>query len=546
MKSAALFLVFSAYFGSALMAQTPVPGKFCKSDPRTEIRAFCPWLTDLLTKTQSRKSTTLPNLMSQLDPEGQIELSADLHVLNPADKMALPYTVSAIYLQLAATTEATNLLQTADQLRTDQQLGANSTASGTTSLVTKAGSADLMGLALDTGALTRSVNGATATLSANSDELYRVITGTHPDCVINCKEGGFEDHFLDWLNLSASFALAQSSSTTTSTAGQASGTISTNVSSVAIPTGAGRLSAFTAKFQFVNKYDPRSSAFLGNWSNQVTTLTPAAISAEGDSLALNTQMMTDAAFQNMAANPDDTNLYNQAKADPTGKKLVDQFENDWNNTMSAELKDPKLSAAVSKLVQDQEAFRTAWLKAITAAAGELFSIQYTFNKPLNQPQTHDITIIYAHNFGTPGSLTFNGAFSIYNGALPAGATYGRIHYGQMSGEYDRNLNSPQNSFQTQMSLAGYWQYQPEPSVLNIPAGTVAPGTTIPLPNGTQEFVGTAGSLWVTQGSLTIKGPGGVNIPLGVSWSNKTDLLQGSKVGGQVGISYNFSSLAGLF
>jgi len=82
--------------------------------------------------------------------------------------------------------------------------------------------------------------------------------------------------------------------------------------------------------------------------------------------------------------------------------------------------------------------------------------------------------------------------------------------------------------------------------LNIPAGTVAPGTNIPLPNGTQEFVGTAGSLWVTQTKLTIKASGGINIPIGVSWSNKTDLLQGSKVGAQVGISYNFSSLAGLF
>ena len=29
-------------------------------------------------------------------------------------------------------------------------------------------------------------------------------------------------------------------------------------------------------------------------------------------------------------------------------------------------------------------------------------------------------------------------------------------------------------------------------------------------------------------------------------SNKTDLLQGNKLGGQIGISYNFSSLAGLF
>lgn len=532
MKSAVSFFALSACFGSALMAQTPAPGKFCKNDSRAEVRAFCPWLTELLEGAQAKKSqTTLQN---------------DLDNLNPANPKALSHTAIAIAVQLAATTEASDLLQAANQLRTDEQLGANSTSSGTTSLVTKAGSAALIGMALDTGALTRSVNGATATVSANSDELYRIITGTHPDCVINCKENGFEDHFLDWLNLSASFALAQSSFTTTSTAGQANGTTSTNVSSVAIPTGTGKLSAITAKFQIINQYDPRSSAFLGNWSSQVTTLTPTAMATENDALAVSTEMMTDSDFKNMAGKPDDANLYNNAAADSTGKNLVNQFEKDWINAMSTVLKDPKLPALVSKLTQDQEAFRTAWLNSITAVAGQLLSIQYAFNKPLNQPQTHDITIIYGHNFGTPGSLTFNGAVSLYNGALPADANYSRVHYGQVSGEYDRNLNNPQNSFQTQMSLAGYWQYQPQPSVLNIPAGTVAPGTTIPLPNGTQEFVGTAGSLWVTQGSITIKGPGGVNIPLAVSWSNKTDLLQGSKVGGQVGISYNFSSLAGLF
>jgi hypothetical protein len=532
MKSVICFIVLFACVGSELLAQTPEAAKFCKNDSRTEVRAFCPWLSELLDGAQAKKS--------------QAALQNDLNNLNPANPKALPHTVSAIAIQLAATTQATSLLQTANQLRTDQQLGANSASSGTTSLVTKAGSAALLGMALDTGALTRSVNGATATVSANSDELYRVISGTHPDCVINCKESGFESHFLNWLNLSASFALAQSSSTTTSTSGQASGTTSTSVSSVAIPTGAGKLSAFTAKFQLINKYDPRSSAFLGNWSNQVTTLAPTAISAEGDAAALYAEMMNDAAFASMAGAPDDANLYAKAGADATGKSLVDQFETGWNAAMSTVLKDPKLSADVSKLTQDQEAFRTAWLNSITAVAGQLLSVQYSFNKPLNQPQTHDVTIIYGHNFGAAGSLTFNGAASLYNGALPAGASYGRVHYGQVSGEYDRNLNNPQNSFQTQLSLAGYWQYQPQPSVLNIPAGTVAPGTTIPLPNGTQEFVGTAGSLWVTQGSLTIKGPGGVNIPLGVSWSNKTDLLQGSKVGGQVGISYNFSSLSALF
>jgi hypothetical protein len=197
-------------------------------------------------------------------------------------------------------------------------------------------------------------------------------------------------------------------------------------------------------------------------------------------------------------------------------------------------------------MQDRSIYRQAWLAALDRAVGDLLTFEYNYNRPANQPMTHDVKVIYGYNFQTMGMVTLNGALSLYGGAIPAGAKYGRVHYGQVSAEYDRTLSGKDKPLQTQLSLAGYWQYQPNPAVLNIPAGTVAPGTTIPLPNGTQEFVGTAGSLWVTQFKITIKGSGGINIPIGVSWSNKTDLLQASKFGAQVGISYNFSSLAGLF
>ena len=131
-------------------------------------------------------------------------------------------------------------------------------------------------------------------------------------------------------------------------------------------------------------------------------------------------------------------------------------------------------------------------------------------------------------------------------AIPDGASYGHFHAGYIGGEYDQSLSGRSGGVQTQLSLAGYWQYQPKPSVLNIPAGAVLPGTSVALPNGIQEFVGTAGSLWVTQAKITIKGAGGINVPIGVSWANKTELLQGKKVGAQIGISYNFASFAGIF
>jgi hypothetical protein len=517
-----------------------VNSNFCKQDIHSEVVGFCPALTALRDGVLAKKS--------------RAELRGTLNQLNPASRTAMKHMVATIRIRQIPQmlkSDITSALQSAGQMRPDQQLGASNSASGTTSLVTKAGSAELLSLALDTGALTRSVNGSTATLSTNTDQLFRLLTGYNPDCLINCGKnggavGGFEADVLNRLNIAGSFSLAQSSTSTTATSGQASGTMPAAVAMIAIPTGAGRLTAVTAKYEILNKYDPRNAAFLAGWKNQISTLTPTAIAVEDDTQAVFVLLQKDDTFKAQEFSDNDATLL-AAAADPTGKNLVAAFEVLWKSSHAEEaLSDTDLPTAAAKLMQDRQLYRNAWATAIANAAGVMLSFQYTFNKPLNQPQTHDITVVYGYSWGQYGSMTFNGAASIYNGTLPLGANYGRVHYGQASGEYDRNLSNPNSSIQTQLSLAGYWQYQPNPSVLNIPTGTVAPGTTIPIPNGTQEFVGTAGSLWVTQGKLTIKGPGGINIPLGVSWSNKTDLLQGSKVGGQVGISYNFSSLAGLF
>jgi hypothetical protein len=165
---------------------------------------------------------------------------------------------------------------------------------------------------------------------------------------------------------------------------------------------------------------------------------------------------------------------------------------------------------------------------------------------MNQPETHTVTGILSYapkNSTANGLLTVNFGASIYGGAIPAGAKYGRLQYGQASAEFDRILFSPSSTGPVNLNLAGYWQYQPNPSVLNITQANVAPGTTIAAP--TQVLVGSAGSLWVAQAQLQYKNKSGLSIPFGVKWSNKTQLLTGNKVGAQIGISYDFSFLSNV-
>ena len=525
------------------------PQGFCQHDPRPEIIAFCKNLAELQTRVNAEKSLPAANLTHT-----NANFTNALDKLDPTSRKAVADFITAVAAPLATKTAVSSVLRDVGQSRPDRQLSPGSQANGTTSLVSRAGSAELISLAMDAGILTRSVNGATTTLTTNADQLFRLISGNDPDCIINCRNlGWFENRVLNFTTITASLDVAQPSSTTAATTGQASGvTTPVPVNSAAIPTGAGKLSNLTARYQLLNRFDPRGEKFKQAWREQVPTLASGAIVIGDDTKAvldiLNTHApysQPDTELQPMVESAQDT-LVQAAAKDPSGKALTEAFEKFWNNVTSDALQDPKLPAAVSKTMQDRAIYRQAWLKALDAAVGNLLTFEYSFNRPVNQPETNDLKLIYAYNFKSLGMLTFNGAASLYSGALPAGAKYGRLHYGQVSGQYDRTLTSKTSSLQGQLSLAGYWQYQPEPSVLNIPAGTVAPGTNIPLPNGTQEFVGTAGSLWVTQAKITLKGAGGINIPIGVSWSNKTDLLIGSKVGAQFGLSYNFASLANLF
>jgi hypothetical protein len=527
----ALLVISGNVFGqTAPQAEPLLSNAFCKNDARHEVVAYC---NDLFQFQLDVNAGTVANYPVDLN---------FLDLSNSATAVKFIPLVSSNLTSLAPVAFSglpTGIVQTPDQ-----QSGSAGSSSGSTSLLSTAGSAALLSLALDTGALTRSINGTTATLNANADEIFRVITRNMPDCILNCGDvGWFENKILNQTNISASFALAQQNSTTTATTGQASGTTPIQVTNVAIPTGAGRLSGITVRYQLMNKFDPRTSEFQQKWTMAVANSQSFKDAINNLGNATDPVMRI---LEQKATQLDRLAIVAVAQSDRTGEALANYFSEYFTRSSRAALQDSALAPAIAKAMQDRTIYRDAWYQVLDQVVGSLLTFDYSYSRPLNQPETHDVKLIYAYNFKTMGMLTLNGTASIYGGAIPVGAKYGRLHDGQLSIEYDQTLNDKTSKIQAQLSLAAYWQYQPNPSVLNIPAGTVAPGTTIPLPNGTQEFVGTAGSLWVSQAKITIKGSGGINIPIGVSWSNKTDLLQGSRVGAQVGISYNFSSLAGLF
>lgn len=504
------------------------------TDSRTSVRTFADDLSKLSSILKQNADLTandplIKGLLNHLD----------FTTMDQPDEF-----VRAFSRQSAETLALQAAAQSVQNYRPDKQLSAASNASGTTSLVSKPGTSDLLSLALDAGALTRTVNGSTATINGNLDGIFRALTNFYPLCVYPCPS--FENSGLQWIdtrllqpvNVSVVTALAQQSSTTAPAAGQASGTASTTLSNVLIPTGAGKITNVLARYQILNKYDPHSAKFKQKWNEAKTQekFPASLITANNSILGVRDIVLKTAT----PLNRDEI----VAVSKQGDRQLADYFDNYYQTQLKT--LGPDVSAAISQAVQNIAASQQIWEKVREGAAGTLFTLEYSYDHPLSQPDTHDFKIIYGCAPGSvSGMLSVNGAVSIYD-TLPTAAKYGRLRYGQVSGEFDRPFTVGGNPNFLALSLAGYWQYQPHPSILNIPAGTVAPGTTIPIPNGTQEFVGTAGSLWVTQAKITLKQKSGINIPIAVKWSNKSDLLSGNKVGAQVGVSYDFSSLSSLF
>jgi hypothetical protein len=592
--STTLTILALAFACSPLVAQSSakVDNSFCVNDPKPEVRAFCPALVNYLNSFKDLKAyiaekgypdifSTPPSTIrsnaawtARFTADELLKAKVDTFIdqgqkISPEEDKAIHSVIIAFHqaaLEQGTNQGLTTLAQTLTNTaannftsRLDEQPGGGVKASGTTSLTSSAGSADLVSIAEEAGALTQSVNGATTTYNTNAETLFQIVTGSGDlgciVCSFNVKTNGLsssqkiQKYVFSPLNVSASYTIHTSSAATASSSGEASGPPPTMpVSSLPVPSGATTFTGITVKYQILNKFDLKNKGVRDKWKTEITKLAPPAANLTKDVGDILTELAKEPSYSSARhASPIDAFAAAANSASPAAN-VVAQFELSWNTAFpqGASVVTPALATGILTYFKDSIVYQQAWVDAVADSAGNLLTIQYNYNKQPSEPETHDSTVIYARSFQGQGVLNFNGALSIYNGALPAGAKYGRIHYGQVSGEYDRNLGKSTGVLQSQMSLAGYWQYQPEPSILNIPAGSVVPGTSIPLSNGTQLFVGTAGSLWVTQAKFTLKNSAGVSVPIGVSWSNKTSLLEGSKVGGQIGVSYNLQGLAGLF
>ena len=123
------------------------------------------------------------------------------------------------YLSSIAQAALNNAEQALSTKAAVSQTGASSNSSGATNLVTKPTTTDLISLAAESGAFTDTVNGNTLTAQANANGLRRYLDGK-PFADLSPSSIDFLNH----INFTATFAVAQNGSTGVSTSGSATST----------------------------------------------------------------------------------------------------------------------------------------------------------------------------------------------------------------------------------------------------------------------------------------------------------------------------------
>lgn len=461
--------------------------------------------------------------------------------------------------------EAQMALQTISTSAATNQNGGAPTATGSTNLVSKPTTTDFISLAAESGAFTDTINGTTMTLQANALGLTKYFDNQP---VFERWKPKYAD-VIQPLSFAVTLNLAQTNSSTVPTAGSANTLIPSSITSILLPTNNASFSSFQANYSVYRPYNPQDKNFLQNWRKALAESQDALVAAAQPIAKLINDLRegkgTEALLAKIQPSLDEWHKAGAAaegsaqahggNTDGFFEQFVaaySKYEDAYTNALLSLDNAPKRVIELNNAIA---AFKDATYTVLNKARGTpLATLSYLYSKPQDKPATHSFTAVLSYLFKgddpkkrtplTGAQLTANFTGSIY-ASVPAGANYGRLRDFQLSGEFDKPFGGTPDEPRGTWSLAGYGQYQYDPTVLNITAGNLVPGTNIPLPGDAQVLLGTAGWLGVAQGKLTINLKKGFTLPVAVKWSNKTDFLKGDDVRGQVGLSYDLSALSKL-
>lgn len=442
-----------------------------------------------------------------------------------------------------------------------QQNGSSAGSGGATNLVSKGLASRVLSLANEYGALTQTSAGQTTTVSGTLDGIPLALGSNTQDLVAECPLNLVGTPCVRSGVLDVLGRISYSVAMNTTQASQLKGTATGGVSGTA---------------QAVNVQSAGSAATVGQITGKFVILQPAVkftaltkaldaldpdstLQKDADALAAATKTLR--GYQERAGQDTDGawNKWETSTAQHLSNTPPENVVSEWRKqgdglaavleggeSQKARPSDEELTEAALTYAGNFAAFGSAERTFFESSrlTKPVLTFEYDENRPNSQPSNSVFRLIYSQS-AAGWTLTGNGAVSIYD-AAPSSSIPGaqRLRDFQLAFQGDHDLPKWGILGTPTFSVAYYFQDQTSAAILNVtPSGPVSGVTFAGLSSNATQVFADKGKISIGQLKIALgSSKSGLRFPIAITGSNRTELITKSKLGAQIGISYDFDSL----
>lgn len=419
--------------------------------------------------------------------------------------------------------------------RNDVQTGSSPGSSGTTSVVSKGVAAQILSVATENGALSRTDSTTVSTFRGNPTGIARLIKGDEafPYCAIydfSCESG--LARILDSSSAYVSFNTTPNNANTgtpPTTPSDNSRVLSANTKQVA---------AWGARYDFHVRKKP--SEIAKDYGKQFNDTVRSAGVGYAEAVQALLNKIPTPQLEVWQAKYVALLTSDQTADKGEFTKALAQAVSDLADL--AKKADPQFKTASDLVVTRMSSYFVSRDKLLDDYVNKVtYSASYDDTRPANEPSQSSAKFILSARVPTFAQVTANGTVEWYDQVMKSNVS--RFRDAQFAIECDHTFGKTDAAVSPDLSAGYYFQYMVDNALLTLPSTALAPGTTIPLPGSASQLLNTKGAIHLGQVKLTLKVKNsGISIPLALTFSNRTDLIKASEVRGNFGITFNLDNL----
>ncbi len=453
-------------------------------------------------------------------------------ILLEQDQAPLFFILIAKLLKTTGDGSYARFISDAQEARTDQQMGAGPSSSGTTSLVSKGGIPYAFGFAVENGATVQSFSDTTTTFRINPAGLYDLATSKGFITGFRESENNDFKKFLRKTSVGLTFDTARGSDPGFFTGNR------------------DQLSEVNVKLEIFNERDPRHKRYERDWerflneagvqlAEQINATTLATTNFGGPD---DKNSLKDAALQAWLKQ---TNaLVVNAGAGLSGTEKVNAIATVIRaqaNLLPVDIVSKETVDAITGFAAGFTAYERSKSRLLDKIAkGKVLTFEYTNKREVNAPDTSNLNFVYATGAARRIDLTANGSLTFFHQtpapatpATPASPAPGKIRDFQFAVQGDVPFDLKKLGVTSQVVLWFSGRFERLMEDASDPSGATVADTK--------------GNIAVGQVGIKIPiGKSGFQLPFSLTFANRTELIKEKTVRGNLGFTFNLDSILARF